>query len=294
MNRRLPAPFSSLGRAVIPAALRPRARQVAERRGWVEPRTTQDDDPFIYPFAEIVRRESTPYPQYLWGTMCAAGLATALGEPRITAIEFGVAGGNGLVELERLAAWVESRSGIAIDVVGFDSGVGLPPPEDYRDVPNLWTAGDYSMDPDLLHARLDRAQLRLGPVAETVREFVEAGPAPIGFVSFDLDLYSSTRDSFAVFAGRAALLLPRVVCYFDDIFGATHSDFTGERLAISDFNRAHELRKISQLYGLRYVLDHDRWWVHSMYMLHCFDHSRYNEPGEFASAMVRELPLRDG
>src|SRR5207302_5634742 len=43
-------------------------------------------------------------PQYLWGTLVAARTARGLGIPAFTAIEFGVAGGNGLLALERAAA----------------------------------------------------------------------------------------------------------------------------------------------------------------------------------------------
>ena len=36
--------------------------------------------------------------------------------------------------------------------------------------------------------------------------------------------------------------------------GATHSDFAGERLAIAEFNVAHQMRKISPVYGLKYYV----------------------------------------
>ena len=44
-----------------------------------------------------------------------------------------------------------------------------PPPLDYRDLPNLFTATAYQMDVDKLKARLKRARLILGLVEETVR-----------------------------------------------------------------------------------------------------------------------------
>jgi hypothetical protein len=279
-----------LARAAVPELVRPQARRFAQQRGWVAPPPSPDDDPFLYPFSQIMNRDFSPYPQYLWGTMCAAELAAGLGYERITVIEFGVAGGTGLLELERIAAWVARRSGVAIDVAGFDTGTGLPQPQDYRDLPNLWREGDYSMDPERLRSRLKSAQLLLGPVAETIEELIAAAPAPVGFVSFDLDLYSSTVDAFAIFRAAAELVLPRVVCYFDDIIGFSHGDFTGERLAISEFNAAHEARKLSQLYGLRYVVYQERWWTESMYMLHCFEHPRYNRPD--GTNRLHELPLR--
>jgi hypothetical protein len=277
-----------VAKAILPAGLAPLARSGAQRRGWL-PVASADEDPFVYPFWEILSRDTSPYPQYLWGTMCAAGLAAALGYDRITVIEFGVAGGNGLLELERVAGWVERRSGVGIDVVGFDTGTGLPAPQDYRDLPNLWSEGHYGMDPAALQARLSEARLELGAVADTIPAFLARRPAPIGFVSFDLDLYSSTLQALGIFETEPASLLPRVVCYFDDIIGFSHGDFTGERLAIREFNGRHQHRKLSPLYGLRHVLMQDRWWTEMMFMFHDFEHPDYNRPD--GTNRRRELPL---
>jgi hypothetical protein len=280
-----------VAKAILPAGLAPMARRGARRRGWL-PVASADEDPFVYPFWEILSRETSPYPQYLWGAMCAAGLAAALGYERITVIEFGVAGGNGLLELERVAGWVERRSGVGIDVVGFDIGTGLPRPQDHRDLPNLWSEGHYPMNSEALQARLSTARLELGAVADTVPAFLAQHPAPIGFVSFDLDLYSSTTEALRIFEAEPALLLPRVMCYFDDIIGFSHGDFTGERLAIREFNARHQKRKLSRLYGLRYVLMQDRWWTEMMFMLHDFEHPDYNRPD--GTNRRRELPLLSG
>ncbi|HUR41099.1 MAG TPA: FkbM family methyltransferase [Verrucomicrobiae bacterium] len=245
--------------------------------------------PFRYPFWELLWRHGGGRPNYLWGVMCAAGVARELGIPRISVIEFGVAGGNGLMHLERFAELVERVSGIGIDVHGFDSGVGLPKPQDHRDLPQLWRQGDFRMDVERLKARLRRARLWLGPVSDTAPQFLAANPAPVGFVAFDLDLYHSTMDAFAIFDGAPGHLLPRVTCYFDDIMAFSHGDFTGERLAIADFNRDHERRKMSPIYGLRHFLAVDQWWIDMMYLMHAFDHPRY---GDFdGTNRLTELPL---
>ncbi len=115
-------------------------------------------------------------------------------------------------------------------------------------------------------------------------------PAPIGFVAFDLDLYSSTMAALDIFRGGLDLVMPRVICYFDDIIGFSHNDFAGERLAISEFNREADDRKLSPIYGLRYVLDLDQWWTHMMFMAHFFAHTRYCEYD--GTNNMRELPLR--
>ena len=109
-------------------------------------------------------------PNYTWALLHAGYLAKTLGMRRISAIEFGVAGGNGLLALENAAELVEQKIGVKVDVYGFDTGAGLPPPLDYRDLPNLYTETAYRMDVDKLKERLKRARLILGLVEETVSE----------------------------------------------------------------------------------------------------------------------------
>lgn len=257
-------------------------KRAAIKLGVVAPR-------MAYPFTEVMLRHPTGRPSYRWGTLCAAFLAKALGYERISVIEFGVAGGSGLVKLEQIAREVEQASGVTIDVYGFDTGEGLTKPQDYRDLPQMWREGDYSMDVERLRSRLRKAELFLGPVAETVPRFVDSSPAPVGFIAFDLDLYSSTMDALHLLEGAESVLLPRITCYFDDIIGFSHGDFNGERLAISDFNRDHETRKISKIYGLRHVLEMDKVWTEMMYMVHAFDHSRYNDYD--GSNFIHDIPL---
>lgn len=217
---------------------------------------------------------------FTWCVVQAAHLARALGRQRMSVIEFGVAGGNGLLALERAAELVEPRFGVGIDVYGFDAKSGLPRPQDHRDLPNLYQEGYFPLDEAKLRARLSRAELFLGLVKDTVPSFLAGDPAPAGFISFDLDLYSSTVDAFAVLAASPALLLPRVHCYFDDICGYTFGDHNGECLAISEFNAARADRKLSPIYGLRHFITPDQFhamWPEQMYLAHILDHELYNE-----------------
>jgi hypothetical protein len=230
---------------------------------------------------------------YLWGSLQAAHLAQSLGIEHLSFVEFGVAGGDGLVALEGAAAACERFLGVRADVYGFDTGHGLPKPRDVRDLPNLFVEGDYGMDVDALRARLTRAQLVLGDVADTVPEWIEHNASPpIGFASFDLDLYSSTADALAVLEMPTDRLLPRVHCYFDDTTGFTYGDFNGERRAIAEFNEKHDDRKISPFYGLRHYVPArcaNDLWVHKFWLAHILDHPLYGEPDGLTR--VSELPL---
>ncbi|MHC4108706.1 MAG: hypothetical protein ACYSTY_11530, partial [Planctomycetota bacterium] len=217
---------------------------------------------------------------YAWAMVHTAFLASSLRLDRISALEFGVAGGNGLIAMERMAAWLENHFGLRIDVYGFDGGRGLPKPRDWRDLPNLWPEGAYPMDEQKLRARLRRAELILGMVEDTVGEFLASEPAPIGFVAFDLDQYTSTTHAFKVLQAEPRLLMPRIHCYFDDILGYTCGHHNGERLAISEFNAAQPNRPISQIYGLRFCLPRklrEANWTEKMFMTHIVEHPLYNE-----------------
>lgn len=194
-------------------------------------------------------------PAYLLGILTAAEQAQRQGVSEISVLEFGVAGGDGLVVMQDEAAAVERETGIGVRVFGFDIGRdGLPTfIGDHRDHPDVWQAGDYPMDEAALRARLaERTQLILGNVTETVpRFFSEFDAPPIGFTSIDVDLYSSTRDALQVFAQSDTRMLWHVPMYFDDIEFVFNSRFGGELLAIEEFNREHESVKIDRWYGLR-------------------------------------------
>lgn len=174
--------------------------------------------------------------------------AKELGLDRISAIEFGVAGGNGLVALEEVAGEIEAQLSVSYDIYGFDTGVGLPAPVDHRDMPYRWSEGFFRMDRAALEAKLTRARLVLGSVEVTVPGFIESvQPAPIATLLFDLDYYSSTAAALSILDGPSEAFLPRLPCYFDDI--DVSSRYAGVLLAIEEFNLAHPNRKIVCAYG---------------------------------------------
>jgi hypothetical protein len=215
-----------------------------------------------------------PRPNYAFGVYHAADLACRLELPRMSVIEFGVAGGRGLLELERLADEVGRHFGVDISVFGFDTGQGMPEPEDYRDLPYYWDAGFYRMDPPKLQARLKRAKLMLGDVGDTVPSL---DCPPIGFISFDLDYYSSTKRAFRVFDLPAEKRMPRVSCYFDNIMSliGCYNEYIGELCAIREFNDENEYRKICPLNGLEWMTLRTADWQKRFYVQHDFKHPLY-------------------
>ena len=112
--------------------------------------------------------------RYVWGALQGVHLAVALGMTRVSLIEFGVAGGNGLVALERIALSLEHAYGIAIDVYGFDTGRGLPSPTDYRDLPNLYADQEFAMADHRSAGQTALAsEAHSRSVEETVPRFIE-------------------------------------------------------------------------------------------------------------------------
>jgi hypothetical protein len=261
----------------MPIAPRPRLRLGGPRREPPPPESTDVVDTFPW----CLQRGVDARPQHLWGTLLAVRVARALGLPSVAAIELGVGGGDGLLSLERAAAAASVLSGIDVAVYGFDTGAGTPAAADHRDAP--WRSpppGD-ELDEERLRPRLTRAQLVLGPVAETVPRFVHSTHPPIGFLAFDLGYYSSTRDALTLLDAPAQRLLPRIGCFVDDIFGYGASDFTGARAAFSDFNTGRTERKLSKIHGLRYSLpisQDELPWHEQMYLAHLFDHPEYDAP----------------
>ena len=218
-------------------------------------------------------------PQYGWGVMNAAKSAQGLGIERISVLELGVAGGNGLVALEAAAQNAQLLFDVQIDVFGLDSGVGMPAPTDRRDGGFALVGGEFPMNVDRLRNRLSRAQLILGPVEETARAFAREQHPPLGFIAFDLDYYSSTIGALVLLEAGHEHLLPRLYCYFDDVIWYPWTEFTGERAAITDFNDMHEQRKIGTLLGLKAHLPRTEWelaWPDQTYVAEIFDHPLYD------------------
>lgn len=221
-----------------------------------------------------------PRQQHAYGLLRAADHAAARRLPGVTIVELGVGGGAGLMNLCELAGRISKLTGIEISVVGFDTGSGMPPPRDYRDHPELYQSGWYPMDQQLLVSSLPSyGRLILGPVEETVPRFLESlSPrAPIGFLTLDVDYYSSASHALKVLLGPAECYLPVLPMYVDDIALATHNPACGELLALQEFTAANSKRIVAfhdQLLHSR-VFKHAEWLSH-MYNVHVLDHPERN------------------
>lgn len=188
--------------------------------------------------------EIFPYMYYAWCLWQAAAEARRNGFDRFSAIEFGVASGNGLLACQWHARAISQIFGLDIEVYGFDSGQGLPESRDPRDLPHHFGAAFYKMhDMEGLAERLWNAELVLGDIADTSKSFFSVyAPAPVGAMLVDVDLYSSTVPILNMFTGDCTCFLPRVQMYFDDIHHTTAD--LGEALAIKLFNSGQDKVKI--------------------------------------------------
>ena len=208
----------------------------------------------------------------------AALLAKKLGYKKISVIEFGVAEGSGLLSLEKYTEEIHKILNIEIDIYGFDTGKGLPKVENYKDLPYHWKEGFFSMNREHLMKKLKKAKLIIGNIETTSKNFFkEYKPAPIGAVIQDFDLYSATKVALDMMKNNNSFFLPRVFSYFDDILGGEvelYNDYTGERLAINEFNLSSEDIKISPAY---YFLSRkNEQWHHQIRIIHFFKHEKYN------------------
>ncbi len=230
-------------------------------------------------------------PHYGYCVYHGANLAKKLGYQQISFLEFGVAGGNGLLALEYHAEQVSKLLSIDISIYGFDTGEGLPKPIDYRDLPYHWKESFFKMDVPALKNKLKSSTLVLGNVKETVDNFFNTyNPAPIAGVMIDVDFYSSTVDSLGIFDHEEKYFLPRIFCYFDDTIGSEtelYNDYTGMRLALNEFNQNHDTKKFGKPYHLL-SRNQIKPWYHQIFIYHDFNHSKYNQ---FISQENQQLSL---
>lgn len=221
---------------------------------------------------DLVRRR-----EHAFAILAAADAAAEQGIRRVTVIECGVASGAGLWNMIEIGRKVTALTGVELELVGFDTGGGLPPPRDHRDHPELFQAGDFKMgDIEALRRSLPgNARLVLGDIAETAPSFLGelSKDAPVGYVAVDVDYYWSAVEALTLLTGDPELYLPVTFVYFDDVGFPSANDWCGERLAIREFNETHAMRKIQLDRFLKYRRVYkDSDWLDRLYKLHVLDH----------------------
>ena len=93
------------------------------------------------------------------------------------------------------------------------------------------------MDKDALAKKIN-SKIFYGDVKDTVDDFVKTKPNQISCIFLDLDLYTSTINFLNQIPKIDQYLLPRVLCYFDDVYVPENyiSHFNGVFKAIDEFN----------------------------------------------------------
>lgn len=218
--------------------------------------------------------EKLPRMHYAYCIYMAALEAKTLGYDRISVLEFGVAGGQGLMNCEFHAKAVSRLLDIGIEIYGFDLGSGLPMiNRGYKDMIHLFKGGDYKMDYDKLTSRLESSKLVLGDLNDTTKTFLsEYKPAPIGCMLVDVDYYSSSLPILEFLKNDANAFLPRIYMYWDDI--SPEYEFQGEALAIHEFNECNDMIKISP------EKEYYQNYRQKIKMCHIFAHPRYNDSSD--------------
>jgi hypothetical protein len=221
-----------------------------------------------------------PRQPYAFGLNEAFKRAHALKISKIIILEFGDAEGAGLFNLSEIASKLSKIYKVDYNVIGFDTGTGMPEPKDYRDHPEKYRTGDFPPG-KLTQAKLpNKTRIVYGSISETGPEFIKSleKGSVIFFVSIDVDYYSSTKECFEIFHASAEYFLPSTILYFDDVNNPDHNEFMGELLAIKEFNSETENKKICKMTQLsHWRIFKNALWLDQMYFLHVLD-AAYRKP----------------
>lgn len=238
-------------------------------------------------------------PHYALGLLKACNLAKKLNIDCIYALEFGCAGGSGIQDLLYLSKKIQALTGVKILVKGMDLGEGLCKPESFRDLPYMWDEGFYKCDYRKLKSMGLYEYIMFGDVSDTLPELLRDSAlgvhARIGFMSFDMDYYSSTKKVLDIISStNHTKFLPRTPVYFDDTL-MTCQD-TGELRAIHEFNQISDAFKIHpnelepEFLSLKW-----RNWLYlakKIMTLHFFNNEEYVSPEYYEKAQGNsQLPL---
>lgn len=242
-------------------------------------------EPFLYNIASIlvlifgsfikkIDYDLVPRQPYAFGLKTAFIEAKSIDIKKIIIIEFGVASGAGLFNLAQIAKRLSAEYSVDYEIIGFDTGKGMPQPIDYRDHPEKYGFEDFpplGLSPEELP---EKTRLIIGDIASSLPEYKKQldEDSRIAFVSIDVDYYSSTKDCLSIFTGLQSNYLPKVVVYLDDVNNIDHNQYCGELLAISEFNSKDSPRKICKMTQLRnWRIFKNALWLDQMYFSHILD-----------------------
>jgi hypothetical protein len=229
----------------------------------------------ILKYLSLKYKQFRPHYETILLESCIEG--KKLGYDEISILELGVAGGNGIIALEKYKNKIQKLINIQINIYGFDSGEGMPITNDKRDVIFLTKPGTYKINKDELEKN-NNSKIIYGDIKNTIDLFIKKNPKNIIAIFFDLDFYTSTRDFLKQIVKLENYLCPRVYCYFDDVFNTTHwiNEFNGENLAINEFNRTSQNIKIGKshdnIMDFKFPLAKN-----NLFMIHNFNHLDYNK-----------------
>lgn len=245
---------------------------------------------FVLIFGNYINKinfDLVPRQPYALGALLAFKQASLEGCKKICLIEFGVASGAGLFNLSNICEKLNKIYNIDYEIVGFDSGCGLPHPIDYRDHPEKYSFGDFPPHKLDYTCLPKKTKVILGPIDLTVKSFIDTFcNQKIGFVSFDLDFYSSSISAMDIFLSSEEKYLSKIPLYFDDISNLDHNEYCGELLAIKEFNdNKDHLRKICIMRDLanKRIFKHAG-YLNQMYYCHIFDSTNRNN-------VLRDQPI---
>jgi hypothetical protein len=165
----------------------------------------------------------------------------------------------------------------------------MPEPIDFRDHPEKYKGGDF---PPLKLSENNlpkKTKIFYGDIKDTVHLIKnELGENnAIGFVSIDVDYYSSTISCLESLKLESSFYLPNTIMYFDDVNNPDHNEFCGQLLAIREFNEKNLYRKISKMTQLRnWRYFKNALWLEQMYFLHVLDHE-FRDPKKITNTKPR-------
>jgi len=234
-------------------------------------------------------------PQHAFSLFKVAEIAANEGKNRATIIEFGVANGAGLYNIQNIAEKVTKHTGIKFDIYGFDTGEGMPPPSSFKDHPDLYSEGDFPMDfKNLQNSLNENTKLIIGKINKTLPEFMNQSfeESPISFISIDVDYYSSTIEALDILKMQSNQYLSKVVLYLDDLEDDSHNSWCGELAAINEFSDNSKFRKIEKHAFLRSnrIFKNAKWIDHIFYA-HILDHEIRNKIFIKKNKTILENPL---